>query len=72
MNSEPNITINGTTLSVGQAMAVRVACTAFAETIRNEPDSLGDDKHGRLIMAAYRKRFTEIIPLLLGKPVDGA
>lgn len=58
---EPSITINGTPLSKGQAMLVRVALSGF------DPDC-GDDEHGRLMTAAYRARLSEVLALIIPSP----
>lgn len=44
---EPEITINGITLTTNQAMTVRVAVSQF------DPDC-GDDEHGKHMTAAYK------------------
>ena len=61
--TEPTITINGVTLSQGQAMTVRVALSAFAMDLR---DGLGDDEHGKAMTAAYRARLSEILKIIHG------
>jgi hypothetical protein len=48
---EPLITVNGTILSDAQAMALRCAVEAFAGSLTS--DGLGDDEHGRIMVAAY-------------------
>ena len=53
------VTINGTKLSVGQAMTVHVALQSFATSL-NEADSLGDDDHGKIMQELYMKRIKEI------------
>ncbi len=57
---EPVITINGTQLSEGQAMTVRVALGAFAFDLK---DGLGDDDHGKTMTTGYRARLSEIFKL---------
>jgi len=62
MLNEPIITINGTTLTVGQAMTVRVAIEANLNQIRQY--GLGDDEVGKDIADLYIKRSQEIIGLM--------
>ena len=59
--TEPVITINGTRLSEGQAMAVRVAVTNFHMrlTNKNYQRDLGP------VAAAYMARVREIVQLML-------
>lgn len=59
---EPVITINGTTLSVGQAMTLRVAIGSFAMSLH--ADGLGDDEHGRMMVEGYLARAHEIAVLM--------
>lgn len=61
--AEPIITINGVTLSQGQAMTVRVLLTN-AEAAMLADDALGDDEHARRMTKAYADRLGEIMPLL--------
>ena len=64
---EPAIIINGVRLEDGQAMTLRVALQSFLmETA--EPDSLGDDEHGRAMRKAYLARGLEINHLMGLKP----
>jgi hypothetical protein len=55
--AEPRITINGHELSVGQAMAVRVALNAADW-------DCGYDKDGKRMEAAYRERAAEVLALI--------
>jgi hypothetical protein len=55
MMEEPEITINGTVLTVGQAMTVRVAVSNFAASL---------DEHGGAMTQAYQARVSEIISLM--------
>lgn len=58
---EPNIVINGVTLSLGQAMALRVAASNFQMEL-HEPqfmDELGP------IGPAYLARLNEILQIML-------
>ena len=59
MRDEPTITVNGSLLTVGQAMTVRVALGAFAIDLRT--DGLGDDQHGTDITRAYLVRIKEVM-----------
>lgn len=59
MRDEPTITVNGSLLTVGQAMTVRVALGAFALDLRT--DGLGDDQHGTDITRAYLVRIKEVM-----------
>jgi hypothetical protein len=61
MMDEPYITINGTPLTIGQAMTVRVALSDFAITLEG---GLGDDAQGRELAKAYRERLVEIFKLI--------
>lgn len=63
MSDEPDITINGTPLSQGQAMTVRVACGDFYMGL-NSPVALGDDEHGHRMRKAYRERLKEVLQLM--------
>lgn len=62
---EPQIEINWTKLSDGQAMAVRVACTGFLEQMSSDADALGPDAHGRRMTSAYADRLREVLKLML-------
>lgn len=61
--TEPEITINGTTLSFGQAMTLRVAVGNFLIQVQ-DPDGLGDDEAGRSIAKGYKARLGEIAQLM--------
>jgi hypothetical protein len=58
---EPDITIGGVPLTVGQAMTVRVALGSFAMSL---DEGLGDDEHGRRMTEAYRERLRELFQLM--------
>ena len=62
--SEPEIIINGNKLHAGQAMTVRVAINGFLMELNDKPNPLGDDKHGKIMTAAYIKRCHEINELM--------
>lgn len=59
----PKIEINGVKLTVGQAVTVRVAISAFITSIQN--DGLGDDEHGRKMAEAYIDRAREVERMLI-------
>lgn len=61
--SEAAISINGHTLTEGEAMTVRVALTDFMFTLA-DPNRLGDDEHGRRMTAGYRDCARTIIRLM--------
>lgn len=61
---EPDIIINGTRLTKGQAMAVRVAVGGFV--IELQQNGLGDDEHGKAMTAGYLARLNEIFKLMEG------
>lgn len=61
-SNEPIITINGKTLSIGQAMTVRVAIESFMLDL--DADGLGDDDTGRQMTANYKARINEIRKLI--------
>lgn len=60
---EPVITINGKTLTIAQAMTVRVAVGSFAMSLG--ADGLGDDAQGKAITAAYLARLGEVGAMLV-------
>jgi hypothetical protein len=62
MTRESDITINGSKLTIGQSMAVRVAIADFF-SLMHQPDVLGDDAHGRAMTSGYRDRLGEVIGL---------
>jgi|DEB0MinimDraft_4_1074332.scaffolds.fasta_scaffold49525_3 hypothetical protein len=55
------IEINGTRLTVGQAMTVRVALNALAHDL--EKNNCGEDERDKRVSEAYRERLTEIFKL---------
>ncbi len=66
---EANIQINGKTLTLGQAMALRMAVSqAYSET-GVDPDQFGTDDQSRLMWAAYRDRLRETLKLLMESEV---
>ncbi len=62
--SEAHIVINGLTLASGQAMALRVACTAYLMGME-QPDALGEDEHGRAMALGYAERLREVLGFLI-------
>lgn len=56
--TEPEITINGILLSVGQSMTVRVAIQSFLMSLAET--GCGNDEHGRKMTAAYQRLCAEI------------
>ena len=63
VHREPDITVNGTALSPGEAMTVRVALEHFAMDLA--AGSLGDDEHGRTMTANYQRGIDAIRRLYL-------
>ena len=63
---EPAININGTVLSQGQAMAVRVAVTNFLFDMQSV-GVLGDDETGEAIRLGYHARLSEVTNLMIGQ-----
>lgn len=59
---EPNITINGCTLTQGEAMTVRVAIQNFAMSL--QADGLGEDELGRGICAGYLANINHLNVLM--------
>ena len=61
--TEPTITINGTTLSIGQAMTMRVAINNFLMDLQEDDfmQTLGE------IGPLYRDRVHEIVKLMMGE-----
>lgn len=58
MTREPTITINGTQLTVPQAMTVRNALEGMACFLVD--NGLGDDDHGKFMVASYMQSIHEI------------
>lgn len=59
---EPIIVINGTQLTAGQAMSVRVAVTSFITEMRTI--GLGKDTVGKSIAENYAKRLSEVVSIM--------
>ncbi|MBD9544302.1 hypothetical protein IB276_33185 [Ensifer sp. ENS04] len=60
---EPNITVNGVTLTTAQAMTVRVALGAYMMELA-PADSLGSDSTGRSIREGYLRSGNEVMRLM--------
>ena len=61
--NEPPITINGTTLTQGQAMTLRVALTTFLMEM-SEDDALGADESGKALARAYEDSGWSVLRLI--------
>jgi hypothetical protein len=57
---EPYIIINGQRLSVGEAMALRVAVQNYIGTLRDSEYPLGNDEHGKLMTKSYLRHLGTI------------
>jgi hypothetical protein len=55
---EPEIIINGITLSEAESMTVRVAVQNFAISL--EKSGLGEDRHGQVMTQAYMANIDRI------------
>ena len=60
---EADITINGKTLSTGQALALRVAASNFLGEL-DDVSALGDDEHGKAMAVAYKERLIEVLLMM--------
>lgn len=56
---EPIITINGHTLTEGQAMTIRVSINVFKTDLDN--NGLGNDLHGEKMKEAYLCNLSDIL-----------
>jgi len=65
--TEPIITINGTLMGQGHAIALRAAVSRMLEAME-DPDALGDDAMGRRHRQSYIDRLTELQVLLHTEP----
>ena len=63
-HNEPVVTINGKTLTPGQAMTVRVAINGFLAEVQHD-DYLGTDQHGLEMTRLYRKACNEINEMIV-------
>lgn len=59
------VAINGMTLSIGQVMALRVACSAYYDMLVRDTDALGTDEHGRRMTTLYQARLGEVLAMLV-------
>ena len=64
-HKEPDIEVNGSLLSSGQAMVVRVALETFYRDLSE--NGLGDDEHGKKLLEAYVNCIKEIRELMKDK-----
>jgi hypothetical protein len=63
--NEAHVTINGTTLTRAQTMTLRVALGEYLLNLADRgPAALGDDEHGRAMVALYTARGSEVLALL--------
>lgn len=62
---EPDITINGTTISLGMSMTVRVAIESFASDLNH--NGLGDDELGVDMTKGYLANIAKIRELIFKK-----
>lgn len=67
--SEPIITINGHTLTEGQAMTLRVAVEVFIADLTE--NGLGDDLHGQRMQEAYLSNLAYIQSYLFNRSYGG-
>ncbi len=63
MDDEATIQINGKQLSVAQSIAVRMPCTTFLMEMSDD-GALGEDEHGKTMVANYRGRLSEVMDLI--------
>lgn len=63
--TESNIQINGSALTIGQAMALRMAVSEAFSRLEVDPGAFGDDDHGRMMVSAYRSRLKEVLVHLM-------
>lgn len=62
---EATVIINGTRLTGGQSMTIRVALESFDSNLAHE--GLGDDAHGQTMVRLYRKAVRDIRKSLYSK-----
>ncbi len=63
MNDTSIISINGQHLTYAESETLRVAVTDLHSDM-SDPLALGDDEHGRTMVAAYRHHCERILRLL--------
>jgi hypothetical protein len=64
-SSNSNIIINGVPLTTSQKITVHVALQSFGMELQDNPDSLGDDEHGRFMTKSYLESIKEINKILV-------
>lgn len=64
MNNIPTITINGQTLTEGEAMTVHVAIQNYTIDLTSKKYPLGRDKHGQFMTKSYLENISSINRLL--------
>ena len=64
--NEAHMVINGLALVSGQAMTLRVACTAYLMEME-QPDALGEDEQGRAMALGYAERLREVLGFMEGE-----
>lgn len=62
---ESSIQINGNALTIGQAMALRMAVSEAFSRLEVDPSTFGNDDHGRMMASAYRGRLKEVLVYLM-------
>lgn len=68
MSAEATVTINGVTLSNGQAMAVRVAISQFFSEMSADPMACGEDDHGIAMTRLYKENCGAVLALMAKVP----
>jgi hypothetical protein len=68
MSKEAHIIINGTTLSLGQSMTLRIAVTAFL--VDMQENGLGGDAEGIAVAKINESNCSEIIRLISDRRRD--
>lgn len=62
---EANIVVDGTPLSIGEAMTVRVALATFASELSDT--GLGDDERGKAMTSSYITNVRNIMSYMVIK-----
>lgn len=60
---EAHVVVDGTTLSIGESMTLRVALTMFAHDLSTH--GLGDDEHGKFMKEAYINNIRKIMSYMV-------
>lgn len=63
-------TLNGVTLSVGQAMTLRVAIESMSMGLYSDASALGTDLHGETMRVLYLARLVELRAILFRTAED--